>query len=267
MPPPSHKSPPARGAASRHRDSLVHIAREVVGCERCPRLRRYCLEVARTRRRAYRDQEYWGLPVPGFGDPGARLWILGLAPAAHGANRTGRMFTGDSSGNWLFAALHATSFAAFPASTGLEDGQQLRDAYISAAVRCAPPGNRPRPVEIGRCAAFLERELAVLRRARVLLCLGHIAFVSALRLLARAGYELTPPRQRFGHGAEFTARAGAGAPGPQELLVLASYHPSRQNTQTGKLTHPMWDAIFLRARAILDADPHRRAAEGRLCAS
>ena len=245
----------ARGTISAdRRDTVSRIAADVVDCERCPRLRRYCLEIARTRRRAFQDQEYWGRPVPGFGDARARLWILGLAPAAHGANRTGRVFTGDSSGSWLFAALHASGFAAIPTSEARNDGQRLRDAYISAAVRCAPPGNRPQPVEIDRCGTFLVRELAALPRARLLLCLGQIAFTTAVRLLLCSGYEFVGPRPRFAHGAELTARAGRGARGPKELRLLASYHPSRQNTNTGKLTQPMWTAIFQRAREILDTD-------------
>lgn len=243
------------------RDPLALIAADVVRCERCPRLRRYCLEIARTRRRAFQDQEYWGRPVPGFGDARGRLWILGLAPAAHGGNRTGRVFTGDSSGSWLFAALHAAGFASIPTSEARDDGQRLRDAYISAAVRCAPPGNRPQPVEIARCSTFLERELAALHRVRLLLCLGQIAFTTAVRLLVRSGYEFVGPRPRFAHGAEFTARAGRESPGPRELCLLASYHPSRQNTNTGKLTHSMWSAIFQRAREILDAEADRPGME------
>jgi uracil-DNA glycosylase len=229
----------------------------VVRCERCPRLRRYCLEIARTRRRAFRDQEYWGRPVPGFGDARARLWILGLAPAAHGANRTGRVFTGDSSGSWLFAALHTAGFAAIPTSEARDDGQRLHDVYISAAVRCAPPGNRPQPMEIARCSTFLERELAALRWTRLLLCLGQIAFTTAVRLLVQTGYEFVGPRPHFAHGAEFNARAGRDSAVPQELRLLASYHPSRQNTNTGKLTRSMWTAIFQRAREILDGDADR----------
>jgi uracil-DNA glycosylase family 4 len=237
---------------------LASVTRDIVACERCPRLRRYCLGVARTKRRAFQDQVCWGRPVPGFGDPRARLWVLGLAPAAHGANRTGRVFTGDASGDWLFAALHAHGFARLPTSTARGDGQELSDAYVSAVVRCAPPGNRPLPHEIARCATYLERELAALRRLRLVLCLGQIAFSAALRLLEGAGYGLPAPRPRFAHAAEFAVLAQRGAGGP--LGLLASYHPSRQNTQTGKLRPRMWTAVFRRARELLDAqiEVHKR---------
>ena len=241
---------------------IATIAADVVACRLCPRLRRHCEAIARTKRRAFRDEEYWGKPVPGFGDAEARLWILGLAPAAHGANRTGRMFTGDSSGDWLFAALHESGFARLPHSASRHDGQHLTAAYISAVVRCAPPGNKPEPGEIAACSDFLPRELAALRHVEVLLCLGSIAFAAALRLLQAAGYEVPRPRPRFGHGAEvlLQRRASMTQPSspllpspPRPLLVLASYHPSRQNTQTGRLTRPMWRAIFRRARALVDA--------------
>ncbi len=248
-----------RGAASDVASSaggLAAIASEVVACHRCPRLRRYCETIARTKRRAYRAEEYWGKPVPGFGDPLARLWILGLAPAAHGANRTGRMFTGDSSGDWLFAALHESGFARLASSASRHDGQHLTAAYISAVVRCAPPDNKPQPDEVAACSDFLTRELAALRNVAVLLCLGSIAFAAALRLLQAAGYAVPRPRPRFGHGAEYLLRPRAttthpSSP-PRALLVLASYHPSRQNTQTGRLTRPMWQAIFRRARALVE---------------
>lgn len=222
---------------------MPRIERDVVACERCPRLRRYCSEIAASKRRAYRDWTYWGRPVPGFGDPAARLWILGLAPAAHGANRTGRMFTGDSSGDWLYRALHAHGFAALATSLARDDRQTLRDAYISAAARCAPPDNKPRPEEIAACAPFLARELAVLDRLQLVLALGQIAFQAALRLLESSGHAMPRPRPRFAHLAQFDF---AG------LTLLASYHPSRQNTQTGRLTRPMFDAAFRTARRILD---------------
>ena len=233
---------PTRPAA----DSVPAIARDIVACSRCPRLRRHCEAVARTKRRAYRAQDYWGRPVPGFGAASARLWILGLAPAAHGANRTGRMFTGDSSGDWLFAALHDAGFARLPRSDSRDDGQQLIDTYISAIVRCAPPDNKPTTGEIGACASFLRRELAALRRVEVLLCLGALAFAAALRLLEAAGVALPRPRPRFAHGAEFQLQWRA-----RPLVLLASYHPSRQNTQTRRLTRPMWQAVFARTRACL----------------
>ena len=231
-------------------DSVAAIATDVVACTRCPRLRRYCAAVARTKRRAYLEHDYWGRPVPAFGSPGARLWILGLAPAAHGANRTGRMFTGDSSGNWLFEALHGAGFARLPTSQSRDDGQELRDAYISAVVRCAPPQNKPKPDEIKRCASFLAREIDSLTSLRILLCLGQIAFAAALRLLQEQGYAVPRPRPRFAHAAEYTLRR-QGDHSSHELVLLASYHPSRQNTQTRRLTRPMWDAVFERAQDLL----------------
>ena len=228
------------------KSAVRRIARDVVACDRCPRLRRHCQAIARTKRRAYREQEYWGKPVPGFGVATARLWIVGLAPAAHGANRTGRMFTGDASGDWLFAAMHAVGLARLPGSRSRDDGQRLDDAYISAIVRCAPPDNKPTPGEIRTCSDFLAREFAALQRVDVLLCLGALAFAAALRLLEAQGFDLPRPRPRFAHGAEFSLD-GDG----RRLVLLASYHPSRQNTQTGRLTRPMWHAIFARARALL----------------
>jgi uracil-DNA glycosylase family 4 len=227
---------------------LTAIARDVVACNRCPRLRRHCATIARTKRRAYRAQEYWGKPVPGFGDAAARLWILGLAPAAHGANRTGRMFTGDSSGDWLYAAMHEAGFARLPTSSARDDGQRLTDAYVSAIVRCAPPDNKPTVGEIRTCAGFLARELVALRHLEVLFCLGALAFGAALRLLDDAGVALPRPRPRFAHGAELHLLR---QPEARPLVLLASYHPSRQNTQTGRLTRPMWHAVFARARALL----------------
>ncbi|UCE02797.1 MAG: uracil-DNA glycosylase [Candidatus Latescibacterota bacterium] len=259
-PVPRHKRPGRRNAvtpthateARRPRgDSIRKIRDEVVRCERCARLRDYCAHVARTKRRAYRDDVYWGRPVPGFGDRRARLWIVGLAPAAHGANRTGRMFTGDSSGDWLFAALHQHGFATQPESTSRDDGQALHDAYVSAAVRCAPPGNKPTPEEIDACRPFLERELPALRRLRVVLCLGQIAFTATLRLLSGAGFEIPRPRPRFAHAAHYELRTPDEA--RREIILLASYHPSRQNTQTRKLTRRMWNAAFRRARRLLDS--------------
>ena len=241
-----------------HAINSIHA--EVVACERCPRLRRYCAAVARTKRRAYLDQEYWGRPVPGFGDPQARVWLVGLAPAAHGANRTGRMFTGDSSGEWLFRALHGAGFARAPHSVGRDDGQELRDAYVSAAARCAPPDNKPLPVELARCRRYLDAELRALAGLRVVVPLGKIAFDAVLRLLEDSGYALPRPRPRFGHGASCRIGRPVEAQGPgspatrapgQELVLLASYHPSRQNTQTGKLTREMLAGIFARVRENL----------------
>lgn len=217
------------------RDSLKLIERDIVHCERCPRLRTYCQEVARVKRRMYRDEEYWGRPVPGFGDPAARLFLLGLAPGAHGANRTGRVFTGDSSGDWLYAALFETGFANQPGSAHRHDGLQLRDAWVSASARCAPPDNQPLPEEFDACRPFLERELRLLRNVRVVVALGKLAFDNYTRLLGVRGL-------KFAHGLEHPLGS---------VTLLCSYHPSRQNTQTGRLTREMWLAVFQRARALL----------------
>ena len=219
------------------------LEREIVSCERCPRLIAHCRSVARLRRRAYRDEEYWGRPVTGFGDRSARILVLGLAPAAHGANRTGRMFTGDRSGEWLYAALHGAGLADRAASLHRDDGLALTDAFISAACRCAPPGNRPTPEELARCAPFLDRELDLLERLRVVVALGRIAWDAALARASRAG-GLPRPRPAFAHAAE--ARIGIGRSGAPVWLV-GSYHPSQQNTFTGRLTRPMLEAVLLRA--------------------
>jgi len=221
------------------------VSRAVIACERCPRLRAHCEQVAREKRRAYLDQEYWGRPVPGFGDPRARLVIVGLAPGAHGSNRTGRMFTGDASGDWLYAALHRAGFASQPESVSRDDGQRLRDCWITAAGRCAPPGNKPTPAELDRCRPYLAAELRLLTRTRVVLALGRIGHEAWLR--ASGWWEKLPARERprFAHGAE--ARLADG------ITLLASFHPSRQNTQTGKLTPAMWRAVFARAKQLVDA--------------
>jgi uracil-DNA glycosylase family 4 len=237
------------------RTALARIERAIPECAACPRLRRHCAEVASSKRRAFRDWTYWGRPVPGFGDPHARLWIIGLAPAAHGANRTGRMFTGDASGDWLFRALHAHGFARLPTSTTRADGQRLNDAYISAVARCAPPGNRPSPDEIDRCAAWLAREHAALGSVRVVVALGQIAHTRALHLFAGAGYLVPRPRPRFAHAARTRLVRDRSPRAP--LTLVASYHPSRQNTQTGRLTRPMLDAVFAAARGILAQDATR----------
>ncbi len=231
-------------AAAARRDSLRRVAQEIVACERCPRLRRHCVEVARTRKREFAGWTYWGRPVPGFGDPDARLLIVGLAPAAHGANRTGRMFTGDRSGEWLYRAMHRAGFANQPVAVHRDDGLRLADAYVTSPVHCAPPDNKPTPREIGRCLPFLDRELTLLRRVSVVVALGRVGFDACRRLLAARG---VPTRSlRFGHGAVHDLR-------PHGPVLIASYHPSRQNTNTGKLTEPMLDAVFQRARAVLDA--------------
>ena len=226
--------------------SLDALARAIVACEACPRLRAHCERVAREKKRAFHDETYWGKPVPGFGDPDARLVIVGLAPAAHGANRTGRMFTGDSSGDWLYDALHAQGFASQARSVSSTDGLTLRGCWISAAARCAPPGNKPTPAELDRCQPYLERELALLERVRVVLTLGHLAHE---RWLKAAGlWRALSPRERpkFSHGAEYAL--------PGDKHLVCSYHPSRQNTNTGRLTRPMWHAVFARARALVDAE-------------
>ncbi|MGD0746325.1 MAG: uracil-DNA glycosylase [Acidimicrobiales bacterium] len=218
------------------RDSLAEVQREVAACRRCPRLVSWREEVARTGRASYTGQVYWGRGVPGFGDPHAALVIVGLAPAAHGANRTGRMFTGDRSGDWLFAALHRAGFANQPTSTSRDDGLTLTGAYITAAVHCAPPGNKPEPAERAACAPYLERELSLLRDAAVVIALGQVAWQA---LSSQFGLR---PRPAFGHLAE--------SPLPGGLTLLGSYHPSQQNTFTGTLTVPMFDAVFTRAQRL-----------------
>jgi uracil-DNA glycosylase family 4 len=217
-------------------DSLARVTDEVVACDACPRLVAWRREVARDKRAAYRDDEYWGRPVPGFGDPGAELLVVGLAPAAHGGNRTGRVFTGDRSGDWVFRALHRAGYANQPTSEHRDDGLRLRGAYVSAAVRCAPPANKPTPAERDNCVPFLARELALLSELRVIVGLGQFAYDVVARLLA------VRPRPRFGHGVEVATAAGP--------TIICSYHPSQQNTFTGTLTEPMFDAVFSRARAF-----------------
>ncbi len=217
------------------------LQEEITACRLCPRLVAHREEVARVKRRAYRDWTYWGRPVPSFGDPLARLLIIGLAPGAHGANRTGRMFTGDRSGDFLFRALHAAGFASQPESRSRQDGLSLSDAYITAAVRCAPPANKPLREEIIRCRPFLERELELLDRVRVVVALGRLAFDAYLTVLRDRG--LIPSRAAFGfgHGREHTL-------GPSLPLLISSYHPSQQNTLTGRLTAKMLGDVFLLAR-------------------
>jgi len=218
---------------------LDTINRRIVGCQRCPRLRAYCARIAQEKKREFRAWEYWAKPVPGFGDPRARLLIVGLAPAAHGANRTGRMFTGDSSGAWLYGALHRFGFASAPTSTSRDDGLVLTDCYIAAAARCAPPDNKPTPVELSHCRPYLEAELAALRHMRVVLALGKVAHDAFLKAAGRA----TRARPRFAHAAE--ARLADGT------MLVSSYHPSRQNTNTRRLTRAMWYRVFRRVRALL----------------
>jgi len=223
-------------------DTFEKLNREIVGCRACPRLVAHRETVARVKRRQFRDDDYWGRPLPGFGDPRARLLIVGLAPAAHGGNRTGRMFTGDDSGTWLMRALHGAGFANLPTSERRDDGLRLRGAYITAAARCAPPDNRPTLDELARCRPFLLRDRALLPRVRVIVALGQIGFATVLAMERARGVPLPRPLPRFAHGAE--AEIGS-------VVLLSSYHPSRQNTQTGKLTASMLAAIFARARALL----------------
>ena len=219
---------------------------EVVQCRRCPRLLAHCAEVALVKRRAYRDWEYWGKPVPAFGDPRAELLILGLAPGAHGSNRTGRMFTGDMSGNVLYRVLHNTGFASQSGSFSRDDGQRLINAYITAVARCAPPGNKPARDEIANCRPYLERELDLLRNVRVVVALGHVAFDNYLGVLQRRGLIRSRAAFAFGHNRMFET-----APG--QPVLISSYHPSQQNTSTGKLTEEMLAAVFRRARSMLGA--------------
>ena len=231
--------------------SWTRLDREIVRCERCPRLRAHCRKVAAERRRAYRDETYWGRPVPGFGDHAARLLIVGLAPAAHGANRTGRMFTGDRSGDWLYGALHRAGFASQERSVSRDDSLNLHGAFITAVCRCAPPDNRPTPVEMGRCEPFLAREIELLTELRVVLALGGIAWNAMVRrALAVSPASVPRPRPRFAHGAEVSLRFRKEA---APVTLLGCYHPSQQNTQTGRLTRPMLDAVVGRARVLSGA--------------
>lgn len=233
---------------------LPELRDRIVNCRRCPRLVAWREKVAREKRAAFEEQEYWGRPVPGFGDAGARVLVVGLAPAAHGANRTGRMFTGDRSGDWLFAALHRAGFANQAESTGRDDGLELEDAWITASVRCAPPDNRPTPAERETCRPWLERELDLLEDVGVIVALGGFAWTNLLRALADRGFDVPSPRPRFGHGEEVeltrSDARGASGPGPSRLVLLASYHPSQQNTFTGTLTEEMFDAVWSRAGAL-----------------
>jgi uracil-DNA glycosylase family 4 len=223
---------------------LATIRSAIVSCKRCARLRTYCQRIAREKRAAYRDETYWGKPVPGFGDPNARILLVALAPAAHGANRTGRAFTGDGSGgsgDFLMAALHANGLANQPFSRSLDDGLELKGAWIAAAVRCAPPDNKPTPKEIAACHPHFVAEVAQLRDLRVIVALGRIAFDATWRLLTDRGI-VVKPRPLFGHGLTYRTPGGP--------IVIASYHPSRQNTNTGKLTPAMLKSVFRNARKL-----------------
>ena len=223
---------------------LTVLNREVVACTRCPRLVEYRERIAREKRRAYLSWDYWGKPVPGFGDPQARVLIMGLAPGAHGSNRTGRPFTGDASGNFMYPVLYETGFASQPTATDRNDGMKLKDLYITAAVRCAPPDNKPLPQELAECAYFLDRELAGLEEVKVVVALGKIGFDAYLNYLKRRGLLTTRAPYLFKHGAHY--------PLPDGKVLLASYHPSNQNTQTGKLTRKMFVEIFQEAARLAD---------------
>ena len=218
----------------------VRLNDQVVHCTTCPRLVAWRHEVASTKRASFAEEDYWGRPITGFGDHDARVLVLGLAPAAHGGNRTGRIFTGDRSGDWLFRALHSSGYANQPTSTHVGDGLQLTDCFVTAAVRCAPPANKPTPAERNNCLPYLGTEIELLERLRVIVCLGSFAWDAALRVLADHGIRITP-KPRFGHLAE--AQLG-------QYTLLGSYHPSQQNTFTGKLTEPMFDAVFSRAKEL-----------------
>jgi uracil-DNA glycosylase family 4 len=221
--------------------NLKVLNQQIVACRKCPRLVEYLAAVGRAKRRAYQDWDYWAKPVPGFGDPKAQLLLIGLAPGAHGANRTGRIFTGDSSGDFLYKALHATGFASQATSVSRDDGLTLRNAYISACVRCAPPDNKPLPEEIRQCRPYLERELELLKQIRVVVALGRLAFQAYLGILRDEGKISRPSAFLFGHNQEHCT--GDGQP-----LLISSFHPSQQNTFTGKLTEPMFQAVFEAAR-------------------
>jgi uracil-DNA glycosylase len=225
-------------------DPLKILNQEIVACVRCPRLVAYRAEIGRVKRRAYRDWDYWAKPIPGFGDPRARLLLIGLAPGAHGANRTGRMFTGDSSGDFLYKVLYATGFASQPTSTSRDDGLKLIDAYISAVARCAPPDNKPKLDEIRACRPYLERDLELLKRVEVVVALGRLAFDSYLGILREQGKIVRRSAFVFGHNAAYET-------GPGQPLLISSYHPSQQNTSTGKLTEAMFRDVFDRARLRL----------------
>jgi uracil-DNA glycosylase family 4 len=229
--------------------ALAGLTAEITECRACPRLVEWREQVAEEKRAAFRDEAYWGRPVPGFGDPTARILVAGLAPAAHGGNRTGRVFTGDRSGDWLFAAMHRAGLANQPTSIAIDDGLQLTDAYVAAAVRCAPPANKPTVEERDRCLPFLVRELQLLTEVRVVIVLGNFAYDAVGRVLAALGSPLPRPKPRFGHGLEVPT---------DRCTVVGCFHPSQQNTFTGRLTEPMLDTVFGRARALADALPSGR---------
>ena len=229
---------------------IDRLQQEILQCNRCPRLREHCTQVAAVKRRAYLDWEYWGRPVPAFGDPYGRVLIVGLAPGAHGSNRTGRMFTGDRSGDVLYSVLHKTGFASQPHSTSREDGLILRDLFITASARCAPPGNKPTPEEVRNCRSYFERELDLLPNVKVVVALGKLAFDNYLDVLKTRGVIGSRAALVFGHNKVFRTAAGQPA-------LISSYHPSQQNTSTGKLTEAMLAAVFRRARKVAERGMHR----------
>ncbi|HEY1580868.1 MAG TPA: uracil-DNA glycosylase [Terracidiphilus sp.] len=222
--------------------TLDALNAQIIKCDLCARLRTHCTEVARVRRRAYADWEYWGRPVPSFGDPDARVLALGLAPGAHGSNRTGRPFTGDGSGDFLYPVLHEAGFASSPKAISRNDGMKLKDLWITSVVRCAPPGNKPTPEEQRNCAPFVDQEIALLKNLQIVVCLGRIAFDGLLAHEQRRGSTIVRSQYAFAHAAEFTLPSG--------LKAITSYHPSLQNTNTGKLTRPMFLKVFMRAREL-----------------
>lgn len=228
--------------------ALVQLNQEIVACTRCSRLVSYCQKIGREKRRAYMNWEYWAKPVPGFGDPEARLLIMGLAPGAHGSNRTGRPFTGDGSGDFMYPVLHKAGFASQPTATHRDDGLKLKDAYITAAVRCAPPQNKPSPKEIANCSIFLDKEMAALKNVRVVVALGKIGFDAYLNYLKRAGLLTSKAGLEFAHGAHYKM--------PDGRILLCSYHPSLQNTNTGKLTEKMFLEVFRKAKKLVEKSHH-----------
>jgi len=236
-----------KGVANSTETALGQLNREIVACTLCPRLIAHCRKVGREKRRAYLDWDYWAKPVTGWGDPEARLLLLGLAPGAHGSNRTGRPFTGDGSGHFLYRVLYKAGFASQATATHRDDGLQLRDAYITATVRCAPPANKPTPQEIARCAPFLDREFAALKNVKVVVVLGKIAFDAYLNYVKRQGQITSKAGLVFRHGAEYAL--------PGSPVLLCTYHPSLQNTNTGKLTEKMLLDVFKRARKIITKGP------------
>jgi uracil-DNA glycosylase family 4 len=222
---------------------LIQLNKEIISCTRCPRLISYCKKIGREKRRAYQDWDYWAKPVPGWGDANARVLIMGLAPGAHGSNRTGRPFTGDGSGNFMYPILYKAGFASQPTGTHREDGLRLKDAYITAAVRCAPPQNKPTPEEISNCSNWLDKELAALKRVQIVVVLGKIGFDAYLNYMKRRGLLASKAGFAFAHGAQHEL--------PDSRILLCSYHPSLQNTNTGKLTEKMFLDVFLKARRLL----------------